>query len=83
MFSGFATWWIPYLYLWTILWGVTMLLPQKMPKKVKPVVYMIVNASHGFLFGAISIIIFEAYINAPSIPNTTVSFTVSFITSPL
>ena len=53
MFSGFATWWIPYLYLWTILWGVTMLLPQKMPKKVKPVVYMIVNASHGFLFGTL------------------------------
>ena len=30
-----------------------MLLPQKMPKKVKPVVYMIVNASHGFLFGTL------------------------------
>lgn len=29
LFAGFATWWIPYLYLWTILWGVTMLLPQK------------------------------------------------------
>ena len=21
IFTGFATWWIPYLYLWTILWG--------------------------------------------------------------
>lgn len=21
LFTGFATWWIPYLYLWTILWG--------------------------------------------------------------
>lgn len=51
IFSGFATWWIPYLYLWTVLWGVTMLLPQKMPKGVRPVVYMIVNACHGFLFG--------------------------------
>lgn len=51
LFSGFATWWIPYLYLWTILWGVTMLLPQKMSPKGKVIVYMIVNACHGFLFG--------------------------------
>ena len=53
LFSGFATWWIPYLYLWAILWGVTMLLPQNMPKKVKPIVYMIVNAGHGFLYGTL------------------------------
>lgn len=53
LFSGFATWWIPYLYLWTILWGVTMLLPQKMPEKAKPIVYMTVNACHGFLFGTL------------------------------
>lgn len=51
IFSGFATWWIPYLYVWTILWGVTMLLPKKMPKKVQPIVYMVVNACHGFSFG--------------------------------
>ena len=51
MFSGFATWWIPYLYLWTILWAVTMLLPKQMPKKVQSIVYMAVNASHGFLYG--------------------------------
>ena len=53
LFAGFATWWIPYLYLWTILWGVTMLLPQKIPKKIQPIVYMIVNACHGFLFGTL------------------------------
>ena len=51
IFSGFATWWIPYLYLWTVLWGVTMLLPKNMPKKIQPFVYMAVNACHGFLFG--------------------------------
>ena len=33
LFSGFATWWIPYLYLWTVLWGVVMLLPKNMPKR--------------------------------------------------
>ena len=51
VFSGFATWWIPYLYLWTILWAVIMVLPRKMPKTVRPVVYMTVNACHGFLYG--------------------------------
>lgn len=53
IFCGFATWWIPYLYLWTVLWGVTMLLPEKMPKPVRPIVYMSVNACHGFLFGTL------------------------------
>ena len=53
IFNGFASWWIPYLYLWAILWGVTMLLPKKMPKKVRPIVYMVVNACHGFLYGTL------------------------------
>lgn len=51
IFCGFATWWIPYLYVWTVLWGAVMLLPKKMPKKVCAIVYMSVCASHGFLFG--------------------------------
>ena len=42
LFVGFSMWWIPYLYIWTVLWGVTMLLPKNMPAKVKPIVYMIV-----------------------------------------
>lgn len=53
LFSGFAMWWIPYLYIWTVLWAVTMLLPQKMSKKTKMIVSMIVNACHGFLFGTL------------------------------
>lgn len=53
VYAGFATWWIPYLYLWTILWGVTMLLPKNMPKKIRPIVYMIVCAMHGFLYGTL------------------------------
>ena len=53
IFCGFATWWIPYLYLWTILWGVTMLLPKRMSKKLAPIIYMVVNACHGFLFGVL------------------------------
>lgn len=53
IFSGFATWWIPYLYIWTVLWGVVMLLPKQMPKKIRPLVYMVVCAMHGFLFGTL------------------------------
>lgn len=53
IFSGFATWWLPYLYIWTVLWGVVMLLPKSMPQKVRPLVYMIVCAAHGFLFGVL------------------------------
>lgn len=51
LLSGFATWWIPYLYIWTVLWGVTMLLPKKIPEKIKPIVYMCLCGLHGFLFG--------------------------------
>ena len=49
--AGFNTWWIPYLYIWTILWGVTMLLPKNMPKRIAPIVYMVVCALHGICFG--------------------------------
>lgn len=51
LYAGFNVWWVPYLYIWTILWGVTMLLPRNMPKKVAPIVYAVVCALHGFLFG--------------------------------
>lgn len=53
MLSGFAAWWVPYLYIWTVLWGITMLLPKRMPKWLKPFVYMITCALHGFLYGAL------------------------------
>lgn len=53
MFYGFATWWIPYLYIWTILWGAVMLLPTSIPKKIQPLVYMSVCAAHGFLYGTL------------------------------
>lgn len=53
IFSGFAAWWVPYLYLWTLLWGAVMLLPRNMPKKVQPIVYMTICAVHGFMFGTL------------------------------
>ena len=53
LFAGFALWWVPYLYLWTVLWGAVMLLPRRMPSRVRPLVYMAVCAGHGFLFGTL------------------------------
>ena len=53
LFSGFAAWWVPHLYLWTVLWFVTMHLPRSLPEKIRPVVYMAVCAAHGFLYGVL------------------------------
>ena len=51
IYAGFNMWWVPYLYIWTILWAVTMLLPRKMPVKIAAVVYPAVCALHGFAYG--------------------------------
>lgn len=51
--AGFAMWWIPYLYLWAVLWGVTMLLPKNMPAKVAVPVYAIVCGLHGLCYGTL------------------------------
>ena len=53
IYSGFSLWWIPYLYIWTVLWAAVMLLPKEMPKKIKPIAYMLVCSLHGFLFGTL------------------------------
>ena len=53
IFSGFATWWVPYLYVWTVLWAIIMLLPKSINKKAEPFVYMIICALHGFLYGVL------------------------------
>lgn len=53
LIEGFNLWWMPYLYIWTILWGITMLLPKSLPQKWAAVVYPLVCALHGFAFGAL------------------------------
>ena len=51
LYAGFNVWWIPYLYIWTILWAITMLLPRNMQKKAKYVVYPVICCIHGLAFG--------------------------------
>ena len=53
IFAGFDVWWIPYLYLWTILWGITMLLPRRMQKKLACIVYSVICSLHGLVFGVL------------------------------
>lgn len=53
LYAGFAQWWVPYVYIWTVLWGAVMLLPRNMPPKLATVVYTAVAASHGFLYGVL------------------------------
>lgn len=53
LFNGFNAWWIPYLYIWTVLWAAVMLLPRKLPKMWQPIVYILVSAAHGFLYGTL------------------------------
>lgn len=53
LYAGFNLWWIPYLYIWTVLWGVTMLLPKNMPKVVQMIVYPVVCALHGLSYGTL------------------------------
>ena len=53
LFSGFAMWWIPYLYVWTVLWAGAMALPRKMPPRTAAIVYMLLSAAHGCLYGCL------------------------------
>ncbi|MCL2425250.1 MAG: hypothetical protein FWD05_02820 [Oscillospiraceae bacterium] len=52
--SGFSMWWMPYLYIWLLLWGMFMLLGKiEMPLIVKAPVYMIACGLHGLSFGTL------------------------------
>ncbi len=53
LLGGFSAWWVPYLYIWTVLWGMTMLLPKNIPPKAAPIIYMVVCSLHGFLYGTL------------------------------
>ena len=48
-----GVWWFPYLYIWAILWGITMLLPKNMKPVVAAVVYPVVCGLYGLLFGVL------------------------------
>ena len=53
VYAGFNVWWVPYLYIWTVLWGIAMLLPKKMPVWLAPIVYCVVAGLHGLAYGTL------------------------------
>lgn len=53
LFSGFSVWWLPYLYIWAVLWGAVMIIPKNLNPKIAPFVYIAVCSLHGFLYGTI------------------------------
>lgn len=69
LFGGFSLWWVPYIYIWAILWALTMLLPRDMylwdrekhpawlNGKLAPwfsmLIYALVSGLHGLLFGVL------------------------------
>ncbi len=53
LYYGFQLWWIPYLYIWAVLWGVTMLIPRNLPRKWAVIVYPVVCGLFGLLYGTL------------------------------
>ncbi|MBQ8683365.1 MAG: hypothetical protein IJ518_02470 [Clostridia bacterium] len=53
LWGGFALWWIPYLYVWTVLWGLVMLIPRRLSARWQTVLYVAACALHGYLFGVL------------------------------
>ena len=53
IYGGFTLWWIPYLYIWAVLWGAVMLLPRNMPIRISTPVYMAVSGLFGLLYGVL------------------------------
>lgn len=54
IFDGFGAWWVPYLYVWTILWAAAMLIPKKViESKGGYVIFPLVNGLFGLLFGVL------------------------------
>jgi len=56
LFTGFAFWWQPYLYIWLPLWLLFMAagnfsVKLKVPKAVQVPLYMVLCGLHGLLFG--------------------------------
>ena len=52
-YAGFNLWWVPYLYIWTILFLLTVILPKQMPQWLSMIVYPLVCGLHGFAYGTL------------------------------
>ncbi len=53
LLNGFSLWWVPHLYLWTVLWGAVMLIPRVKNVYLYGVILAVVCSLHGFLYGTL------------------------------
>ena len=51
LYGGFNLWWVPYLYIWTVLWALAMLIPKRTPRCLLCIICPILCSLHGFLYG--------------------------------
>ncbi len=51
---GFNYLWLPYIYIWTVLWAITILIPKKTPRWLLCIICPAICSFHGFLFGVLS-----------------------------
>ncbi len=48
---GFNLWWVPYLYIWTILWAMAMLIPKGISQITAGIIAAVISTLHGIGFG--------------------------------
>lgn len=53
LIGGFSLWWVPYLYVWAVLWAISMLIPKRIPEIFAAVLICAVAGLHGIFFGAL------------------------------
>lgn len=51
--AGFSLWWLPYLYIWALLWGAAMLIPKKLHVAFTAVLCSCLCVFHGVAFGVL------------------------------
>lgn len=51
LMGGFNLWWYPYLYIWTVLWLLVMLIPRRINEVFAAVLLTIAAVLHGLSFG--------------------------------
>ena len=48
---GYSFWWVPYLYIFPVLWLLVMIIPKKATIKTKVILCTVFSGIHGLLFG--------------------------------
>ncbi len=53
VYGGFNLWWVPYIYIWTILWGAIMLLPKNLGFRSLGIICPLIACLHGLCYGTL------------------------------